>query len=72
VDYLDETCTCKDFEIRGEVCKHVLCVGVLRARRRGDTARRLAEIEERLAHELMGDDERQELRDRVLRARRSL
>ncbi len=30
----------------------------------------LERLEERLAHELMADDERQELRDRVLRLRR--
>jgi hypothetical protein len=29
-------------------------------------------LEERLAHELMDDEERQELRDRVLRLRRRL
>jgi hypothetical protein len=33
-------------------------------------ARRLAELEDRLAHELMDDEERQELRDRVLALRR--
>jgi hypothetical protein len=36
------------------------------------TAKRLAKLEERLAHELMDDGERQVLRDRVVRARRSL
>jgi hypothetical protein len=30
--------------------------------------KRLEKLEERLAHELMSDEERQELRDRVLRA----
>jgi hypothetical protein len=34
--------------------------------------KRLAELEERLAHELMDDAERQELRDQVLRLRRRL
>jgi hypothetical protein len=33
---------------------------------------RLAALEERLRHELLEDDERQELRDRVLRLRRRL
>ena len=33
---------------------------------------RLARLEERLAHELMDDGERQELRDRVLGLRRRL
>jgi hypothetical protein len=36
------------------------------------TADKLAKLEERLAHELLDDDERQELRDRVLRLRRRL
>jgi hypothetical protein len=29
-----ESCTCKDFEIRGEACKHLLAVGIAHARRR--------------------------------------
>jgi hypothetical protein len=33
---------------------------------------RLETVEERLAYELMDDEERQELRDRVLRLRRRL
>jgi hypothetical protein len=33
---------------------------------------RLARLEERLRHELMDDEERQELRDRILRLRRRL
>jgi hypothetical protein len=33
---------------------------------------RLAKLEERLAHELMDDAERQELRDRMLRLRRKI
>jgi hypothetical protein len=36
------------------------------------TAEKLAKLEERLAHELMGEEERQELRDRVLALRRRL
>jgi hypothetical protein len=51
---------------------HLMAVGISVAKRRGATARRLAALEERLAHEFMGDEERQELCDRVLRARRSL
>jgi hypothetical protein len=73
VDYLDETCTCRDFEFgHGRACKHILAVGVSVARRRGDTARRLDALEERLAHELMGDDERLELHERILRIQRRL
>jgi hypothetical protein len=33
---------------------------------------KLAKLEERLRHELMGDEGRQELRDRVLKLRRCL
>ena len=36
------------------------------------TAEKLAKLEERLAHELMDDEQRQELRDRVLALRRRL
>jgi hypothetical protein len=66
-----ENCSCPDHEYRGVNCVHILTVGISVAKRRGTTARRLAALEERLAHELMGDEERQELRDRVLRAKRS-
>jgi hypothetical protein len=73
VDYRDETCTCPDFEYgHGRACKHILAVGISRAKRRGDTLRSLAALEEDLAHELMDDEERQELRDQVLRLRRKL
>jgi hypothetical protein len=72
VDYEAETCSCPDHEIRGEVCKHILAVGILRAKRRGATLRSLTALEDQLAHELMDDEERQELRDRVLRLRRRL
>jgi hypothetical protein len=34
--------------------------------------KRLARLEERLAHEFMPDEERQELRDQVIRLRRRL
>jgi len=36
------------------------------------TAEELAKLEERCRHELMDDDERMELRDRILRLRRRL
>jgi hypothetical protein len=39
---------------------------------REKVARELRLLEERLRHELMDDEERQELRDRVLRFRRHL
>ena len=36
------------------------------------TEEKLAKLEERLRHELMDDEERMELRDRILRLRRRL
>jgi hypothetical protein len=72
VDYSTETCSCPDHEIRGETCKHILAVGILRAKRRGATLRNLAALEEDLAHEILEDTERQELRDRVIGLRRRL
>jgi hypothetical protein len=42
------------------------------AKQHEPTAEKLAKLEERLAHELMDDEDRQELRDRVLRLRRRL
>jgi hypothetical protein len=42
------------------------------AKQHEPTAEKLAKLEERLAHELLDHDERQELRDRVLRLRRRL
>jgi hypothetical protein len=44
----------------------------LLAHPRTPTEEKLAKLEERLAHELMDDEERQELRDRVLALRRHL
>jgi hypothetical protein len=72
VNYAAESCSCPDHEIRGEVCKHILCIGVLRAKRRGATLRSLAALEDQLQHEFMDDEQRQELRDRVLALRRRL
>jgi hypothetical protein len=72
VDYAAESCSCPDHEIRGEACKHVLAVGILRAKRRGATVRALAALEESYRHELMDEEQRQEVRDRVLRLRRRL
>jgi uncharacterized Zn finger protein len=72
VDYAAESCSCPDHEMRGEVCKHILAVGILRAKRRGATLRSLTALEDQLAHELMDDVERQELRDRVIALRRRL
>ena len=72
VDYASETCDCPDFTIprrgreAGEPCKHVYAVGIHRAKRRGTTARRLAALEEMYRHEILSDEERCELRDRIL------
>jgi hypothetical protein len=68
-----EECPCPDFEFNhGRACKHILAVGILNAKRRGATLRSLSALEDQLAHELMDNEERQELRDRVLRLRRRL
>jgi hypothetical protein len=32
VDYGAESCSCPDHEVRGEGCKHIFSVGILRAR----------------------------------------
>jgi hypothetical protein len=67
-----EECVCRDFEFHGGPCKHILAVGISVAKRRGATLRSLQALEETLAHELLDDEERQELRDRVLALRRRL
>ena len=75
VNYGTETCDCPDFTVPrpgrepGEPCKHVYAVGIHRAKRRGTTARRLAALEEMYRHEILSDEERCELRDRILRIR---
>ncbi len=75
VNYRRETCDCPDFTIprpgreAGEPCKHVYAVGIHRAKRRGTTARRLAALEEMYRHEILSEEERSELRDRILRIR---
>jgi predicted nucleic acid-binding Zn finger protein len=69
-----EECVCPDFEFHGGsfACKHILAVGISVAKRRGATVRALARLEESYRHELMDEEQRQELRDRVLRLRRRL
>jgi hypothetical protein len=67
-----EECPCRDFEFHGEACKHLMAVGILRASWRGATLRNLAALEEDLAHEILEDTERQELRDRIIALRRRL
>ncbi len=71
VDYAAETCGCKDFEHAGLwACKHLFAVGASRAARRSRTAEGLRLLEERFRSEIMDEDERCELRDRIVRARR--
>jgi hypothetical protein len=73
VHYGEESCTCPDHAHHPErACKHILAVGILNAKRRGATVRALAALEESYRHQLVPDEERQELRDRVLRLRRRL
>jgi predicted nucleic acid-binding Zn finger protein len=64
-----EECVCPDFEFHGGPCKHILAVGISVAKRRGATLRSLDALEESYRHELMDEEERQELRDRILRLR---
>ena len=79
VDLAREECECEDFEFYGRdhdvACRHIYTAAIAsasEARRRGATLRSLAALEDQLAHELMVDEERQELRDRVLKLRRRL
>jgi hypothetical protein len=66
-------CNCPDHNFHPEMaCKHIICVGIYRAKRRGTTLRSLEALEDQLQHELMDDEERQELRDRVLALRREI
>ena len=68
-----ESCSCPDHaHLPGRARKHILAVGILNAKRRGATALRLAALEERYRYELLADEERQHLRDQVLRLRRRL
>ncbi len=67
-----ESCTCADHTYRSLACVHLLAVGVCRAKRRGATARRLAALEEQYRHELMGPEERLELRETIVRLSRKL
>jgi hypothetical protein len=67
-----EECPCPDHQYRGVACVHLLMVGISAAKRRGASIRALAALEEDLAHEILDHEERQELRDQVLRLRRRL
>lgn len=70
VDLSDESCTCRDHEIRGGNCKHILAASLGRAKRRGTTARRLAALEERYDHEDLDAEARLEFLDEIRRLRR--
>jgi len=72
VDLAEETCSCPDFSMRRENCKHILAASIKRAKKRGDTARRLAVLEERARYEDLPADERLEVLDEVVRLRRKL
>jgi hypothetical protein len=67
-----ETCTCPDATYRSVACVHLYAVGIHRAKRRGDSARLLAKLEDRHRHGLMDPDERCELGDVISRLRRKL
>ena len=45
VDLREESCSCKDFEVRQENCKHILAAAVKRAKKRGATVPRLPDHE---------------------------
>jgi hypothetical protein len=68
----DETCTCADRTYRHFACVHLLAVAVCRAKRRGATVRKLAELEERYNHEDLLMEERLELRETIVRLSRKL
>ncbi len=71
VNYSRETCECRDYEHAGlGCCKHLFAVGIHRAARRSATADSLAALEEAYAHEMADPDERCEMRERIVRARR--
>ena len=71
VNYSRETCECRDYEHAClGCCKHLFAVGIHRAARRSATADSLAALEEAYAHEIADPDERCEMRERIVRARR--
>jgi hypothetical protein len=71
VNYKTEACECPDYEHSGlAACKHLFAVGIHRAARRSSTAAGLAALEEAYAHEIADPDERCEMRERIVRARR--
>ena len=76
VDLEPETCDCEDFTYFGAdnaiACRHIVAAAIARAKRARMSRATLRHLEERLAHELVPDEERQELRDRVLALRRRL
>jgi hypothetical protein len=73
VDYFTETCNCPDHNIHPALaCKHILAVGIHRAKRRGAMRRSPEALEDQLQHEIMDDVGRQELRDRIIRLRQRL
>jgi hypothetical protein len=67
-----ESCECVDFSVHGGQvpCKHLIATALMFAARRRSSEGRLRELEERYRHELTSDEERQELRDRIIRLRK--
>jgi hypothetical protein len=73
VDYKAESCDCPDARRHPDLnCKHVLAVAVKRAKRRGNSARLLARIEERYRNDPMDTNERLELLEVIVCLRRKL
>jgi hypothetical protein len=76
IDLMLEVCDCEDFTYFGAnndvACRHIVAAAVAREKRARMQRATLRHLEERLAHELLDDEDRQELRDRVLALRRRL
>lgn len=76
VDLGVEACDCEDFTFygrgRGVACRHIYAAAIAREKRTRMQRATLRHLEERYRHELLSDEERQELRDRVLRLRRRI
>ena len=77
VDLELEVCNCEDFTYFGAendvACRHIVAAAITHQKRQQARALVLRHLEERLAHDLLEDEERQEeLRDRVIGLRRRL
>jgi hypothetical protein len=64
-----EDCSCPDHRHHPEVsCRHLACLGIMYGTRRLAKSG-LRQLEDRYRHELLGDEERQELRDEIRETR---